>query len=434
MKNKNTEEILSKLNITELNDMQLEAISSIRDRSETILLSPTGTGKTVAFLLPIVELTDKAVNEIQVLIIVPTRELAIQIEQVGRQMGTGLKMNAVYGGQNFSKDLINLKQKPQVLIGTPGRLADHIRRETISPEFIDMVVLDEFDKGLEIGFEIEMREILEEIPQVKKKVLTSATFTSKMPDFIELKNPSIVDYLDENALKLTVKKIVSPSKDKLDILHKSLVHFGNQPGIVFCNYKEGIYRISEFLDDNDIPHGTYHGSLDQIDRERALIKFRNGTHQLILATDLASRGLDIPELKFIIHYHLPINGDAFIHRNGRTARMNREGSAYVLIFSGDELPHFIPELEEEILTEPDVPLKTEWSTLFISGGRKDKISKGDIAGFFIKQGEIDKDDLGLIELKQDCAFIGVKSHRVKQLIAYLDNKKIKKRKLRVKEV
>ena len=400
MKTKNSEEILSKLKIDKLNDMQLEAIASIKDRSETILLSPTGTGKTLAFLLPIIELTDRAVNEIQVLIVVPTRELALQIEQVGRQMGTGLKMNAVYGGQNFSKDLINLKQLPQILIGTPGRLADHIRRETISTEHIHTVVLDEFDKGLEIGFEIEMQEIVEELLHLKKKVLTSATFGINIPDFIDIKNPSIVDYLDENALKLTVKKILSPDKDKLETLLRSLNHFGNQPGIVFCNYKEGIYRISQFLSENNVPHGTYHGSLDQKDRERALIKFRNGTHQLILATDLASRGLDIPELKFIIHYHLPINGDAFVHRNGRTARMNREGSAYVLIWKDDELPHFIPELEEETLTESSSALITEWRTVFISGGRKDKISKGDIAGFFIKQGQIEKEELGLIELKQ----------------------------------
>ena len=174
--------------------------------------------------------------------------------------------------------------------------------------------------------------------------------------------------------------------------------------------------------------------MEQIDRERALIKFRNGTHQLLIATDLAARGIDVPEIKFIIHYHLPPRLEEFTHRNGRTARMNAEGTAYVLKWKDENAPDFIGDLPAEEIESAPIPKKAEWATLFVSGGRKDKISKGDIAGHFFKQGELKKDELGIIELKNDCAFVAVKEKKLIQVIRFLDNTRIKKRKVRVYEV
>jgi superfamily II DNA/RNA helicase len=180
-----------------------------------------------------------------------------------------------------------------------------------------------------------------------------------------------------------------------------------------------------------IEHGCFHGGMEQNDREQALIKFRNGTNQLILATDLAARGLDIPEISFIIHYHLPNRPEEFTHRNGRTARMSREGTAYVLSYSQEKLPDFIGDIETEKLDIKAIPFNSVWSTLFLSGGRRDKISKGDILGFLIKEGEVDKASIGQIELKQDCAFVAVHKSDVKKLIEKLNNTKLKKRKLRI---
>ncbi|MGB1313312.1 MAG: DEAD/DEAH box helicase [Bizionia paragorgiae] len=423
--------ILNKLGIKALNAMQEEANLGIMAADNVILLSPTGTGKTLAFLLPIINSLQNDIEGIQVLILVPSRELAIQIEQVVREMGTGFKVNAVYGGRPFSKDKIELSHAPSILVGTPGRVADHLRRETISVNQIKTLVLDEFDKSLEAGFEGEMSEIIFALSHIEKRILTSATQNIEVPKFVGLENEVVIDYSDTVASKLAVKAVLSPDKNKLQTLVDLLCHIGNKPGIIFCNFKDTIQFVSDFLTDNKIAHGCFYGGLEQIERERALIKFRNGTHQIIIATDLAARGLDINELNFIIHFQLPLKEEEFTHRNGRTARMNSEGTAYVLQWEEEPLPEFIKTDGIERLDTKKAPKPTDWSTLFISGGRKDKISKGDIAGLLFKQGELNKDELGIIELKQDCAFVAVPRFKAEAVIAKTNNTRLKKKKVRI---
>ncbi|WP_432410683.1 DEAD/DEAH box helicase [Rasiella sp. SM2506] len=428
---KSQKQILAKLGITNLNPMQEEALLAIASAPNTVLLSPTGTGKTVAFLLPTLNALDIHCENVQLLILVPSRELAIQIEQVIREMGTGYKANAVYGGRPFSKDKIELSHNPAILIGTPGRVADHLRRETFPVEDITTLVLDEFDKSLEIGFETEMREIIQYLPKIQKRVLTSATQGVEIPKFAGVVHPLVIDYLESKISKLAIKKVLSPEKDKLQTLVNLLHHIGNQPGIIFCNFKDTIQFVSEFLEDNNIPHGLFYGGLEQIDRERALIKFRNGTHQVIIATDLAARGLDIPELNFIIHYQLPLKAEEFTHRNGRTARMNSQGTAYVLQWEKEHTPDFITTTDVVKLKDKQTAIQPQWATLFISGGRKDKISKGDLAGLFFKQGNLKGDEVGVIELKQDCAFVAVPKHKAESVIEKTNNTRLKKKKVRV---
>ena len=428
---KNQTNILDKLNIEKLNVMQEETQEAILSNPEIVLLSPTGTGKTLAFLLPIISELDINCPEVQVLIVVPSRELAIQIEQVIREMGTGYKANAVYGGRAGSKDKTEMKHRPAILVGTPGRIADHLRRENFSSEFISTLVLDEFDKSLEIGFEVEMKEILNLLPNVQKKILTSATQEVEIPKFVGLKNPAVIDYLDKGTSQLKVRTILAPSPNKLDTLTELLCHLGNQPGIIFCNFKDTIQEVSDFLNYHNIGHGLFYGGMEQKDRERALIKFRNGTHQLIVATDLAARGLDIPEIKFIIHFQLPQRAHEFTHRNGRTARMFNDGTAYVIKGKNEILPDFVENAEVEEMQPSPKPSASIWKTLFVSGGRKDKISKGDIAGLFMKQGKLGSDQIGTIEIKTDCAFVGVQASEVNSLINLVDNSRLKSKKVRV---
>ena len=428
---KNQKNILDKLRIEQLNPMQEEAQLAIHSKSEIVLLSPTGTGKTLAFLLPIIAGLDRDCNEVQALIIAPSRELAIQIEQVTRDMGAGFKTNAVYGGTSFSKDKLELKHRPALLIGTPGRVADHLRRETFPADGIKTLVLDEFDKSLEIGFEGEMREILMALPMLEKKILTSATQKAAIPSFVGLKNPTTINYLEEGNSQLKIKRILSPSRDKLGTLVDALCHIGNEPGIIFCNFKDTIQEVSDFLTEKKIRHGCFYGGMEQFDRERALIQFRNGTYQLLIATDLAARGLDIPEIKFIIHFQLPGRKDEFTHRNGRTARMFNDGTAFVLQWEQESLPDYMGSLGIERVRKAPIPETSTWTTILVSGGRKDKISKGDLAGLFFKQGQLGKDELGIIELKQDCAFVAVQTSKVKQLIQLIDNSKLKNRKIQV---
>ena len=426
------QEILEKLKIYALNPMQEEAIATIEKTTNTVLLSPTGTGKTLAFLLPLIERLDPENKEVQALILVPSRELAIQIEQVVRNMGSGFKVNAVYGGRPMSKDKIELKHIPAILIGTPGRISDHFNNERFAKDNIKTLVLDEFDKSLETGFEFEMRSIIKQLPHVNKRILTSATQGVKIPDFVRLDQPITINYLNDKAVsKLAIKTVVAADQDKLKALLELLHHIGNQPGIIFCNFKDSIEKVSDYLEKHQINHATFSGGMEQRDRERSLIKFRNGTCQVLIATDLAARGIDIPEMKYIIHYELPRAVEEFTHRNGRTARVNSKGTAYVLQWTKERLPAFIKEDKPLNITKK-APFKAQfWETLFISGGRKDKISKGDIAGLFFKQGGINKDQLGVIELKQDCAFVAVPLTIAEALVEKLNITRLKKKKVRV---
>ena len=430
-KNKDEKAILNKLRIKELNAMQESAYKAIISYAEVVLLSPTGTGKTLAFLLPIIAQLNPDLKGIQVLILVPSRELAIQIEQVVREMGSGYKANAVYGGKAGSKDQEDLKHPPTILIGTPGRVADHIRRETIDVSEIKTLVLDEYDKSLEIGFATEMEEVIAALPNVKKKVLTSATQKVKIPPFVGLSNIKHLNFIKDIEIPLVLKTVVSPNEDKLETLVELLKHIGKKSGIVFCNLKDSIQKVSDYLTENKIDSVSFYGGLEQIDRERALIKFRNGTSSLLIATDLAARGIDVPEMDFIIHYKLPARPDEFVHRNGRTARMNSEGTAYILKWENEELPVFIKGAEVLKLKDTKEDLTNEWDTLYISAGRKDKISKGDIAGLFLKQGNLTMDELGMIELKQECTYVSVPRSKSKKLIFLLNNSRLKKVKVRI---
>ncbi|AUC23346.1 helicase [Polaribacter sejongensis] len=430
---KSQQDILSKLQIEELNQMQKEAIATINKNDNVILLSPTGTGKTLAFSLPLLELLDPSLEEVQALILVPSRELAIQIEQVIRSMGSGFKVNAVYGGRPMSKDKIELKHIPAILIGTPGRISDHFANDRFSKDHIKTLILDEFDKSLEVGFEYEMRNIINQL-SLNKRILTSATQGVEIPEFVGLSKPNTVNYLKAVTSKLEIRTVVSPAKNKLNTLLHLLNHLGNKQGIVFCNLKDSINNVSTFLESKNIKHGCFSGGMEQKDRERSLIKFRNGTNQLLIATDLAARGIDVPEMSFIIHYELPQAVEEFTHRNGRTARVSAEGTAFVLKWKDERLPDFIKHADLQNISKQAERSPVFWETLFISGGRKDKVSKGDIAGLFIKQGKLSKDQLGAIELKQDCAFVAVPSTLTEELIEKLNNSRLKKKKVRIYKV
>lgn len=429
---KEQQDILEKIKIYSLNPMQEEALEVIKNNANTILLSPTGSGKTVAFLLPLLEQLDPECTEVQALIIVPSRELAIQTEQVIRNMGTGYKVNAIYGGRAISRDKIELKHTPAILIGTPGRLFDHFEQARFTTKEIKIVVIDEFDISFEVGAGGDMRNIISHLPNISKRILTSTTQGTAIPSYFKMDNAVTLNYTKEKPnSKLVVKTILSPSKNKHNTLVDLLHHLGNDPGIVFCNKKESIEDISLFLKKKKIAHTCFHAGMEQRDRERALIKLRNGSVSVLVASDLASRGIDVPEMKFIIHYETPDAYEEYMHRNGRTARVNAKGTAYLIKGAKEIFPEFIENSKVEHLSKSGNRKPQFWTTLFISGGRKDKISKGDIAGLFFKQGDVNKDQLGTIELKHDCAFVAVPVNIADALVDKLNNTRLKKKKVRV---
>ncbi|WP_439182373.1 DEAD/DEAH box helicase [Carboxylicivirga taeanensis] len=427
--------VLHRLNIQALNPMQEAAINAISQRQDTVLLSPTGSGKTLAFLLPLLEQLDRNSNNVQALILTPARELALQVEQVFRQMQTGFKVNCCYGGHAIRTEINNLKHPPAVLIGTPGRIADHLRRDSFNPSDIRFLVLDEFDKALELGFQKEMKEIVAQLRAVKQRVLTSATPMDEIPPFTQLRNPVELDYTYEKKQPdgLQLKAARADEKDKLALFVRLIGQLGNAPMLAFVNHREAADRISNHLNDQGVAHDVFHGGMKQEDRERALIKFRNGSHHLLITTDLASRGLDIPEIEYVIHYHLPSKEEAFIHRNGRTARMHADGTAYVLLSEGEELPEFIPDTIsfEEVMPEAILPEAPDWQTVYIGSGKKDKINKVDIVGLFLKKGKLQKDDLGLIDVLDHSAFVAIRRTKVKKVLQLLKHEKIKGKKLKM---
>lgn len=427
------QQALKNLKINALNEMQQAAHLAVQ-KSDVILLSPTGSGKTLGFLLPLISLLNADVQTVQALILVPSRELALQIEQVFRTIGSGFKVNCCYGGHPVKIERNNLSQPPAVLIGTPGRIAHHLRRESFSTKTIYTLILDEFDKALEFGFQEDMSFIIKQLPAIKKRMLTSATKMQEIPAFTGMVKPQILDYLNNTASApdLKQKVVISESADKLDVLFALICKIGNQSALVFCNHREAVERISDLLWNRGMPHGIFHGGMEQDDRERALIKFRNGTHQILITTDLASRGLDIPEIEHVIHYQLPHNEEAFLHRNGRTARMHAKGTSYLLL-NPDEKPVYLKQMPEveELSENPIIPQPSPWATLYISAGKKDKINKVDIVGLLLQKGKLAKEDLGLIEVLDYSSYAAVKRNLIEGLVKLIKTEKIKNKKVKI---
>lgn len=427
--------ILNNLGISALNPMQEAALNAIGQDTDTFLIAPTGSGKTVGFLLPILQLLQPDSSSVQCLILSPTRELAMQIEQVWKKMATGYKVNVCYGGHSVETEIKNLSNPPAVLIGTPGRITDHITRNSFALDGIQTLVLDEFDKSLEMGFHDEMAFIINRLPNLRKRVLVSATAGIHLPDFVQLNNPTTLTFTPENddTANLAVKVVYSEEKDKIDTLFNLLCSLGSEAALVFCNHREAAERTSALLNERGMYTTVYHGGMEQPDRERALIRFRNGSVTDLITTDLAARGLDIPDMKHVIHYHLPVHTHEFIHRNGRTARMHATGTAYVILYQDDPRPAYLDKSLETLqqATNNPLPAPPEFVTIYVSGGRKNKLNKVDIVGFFSQKGKLDKGDLGRIEVNDFASFAAVRREKVDALLARIKDEKMKGKKYKI---
>ncbi|WP_293894953.1 DEAD/DEAH box helicase, partial [Flavobacterium sp.] len=416
-------------------EMQLAAQETILNDNNVLLLSPTGSGKTLAFLLPIFELLDEYQAGVQCLILVPSRELGLQIEQVWKKMGTTYKVNVCYGGHSIDTEIKNLSNPAAVLIGTPGRIADHIDRGTFKVDRIQTLVLDEFDKSLQLGFHEEMSFIISRLSKLNKRILVSATSGIEIPKYTRVINPTVLDFIpsEEEKMNLSMKMVISNEKDKIGCLFKLICSLKSQSALIFCNHRDAAERISDALNEKGIYATYYHGGMDQDERERALIQFRNGSMPYLVTTDLAARGLDIPEMKHVIHYHLPSKDDEFTHRNGRTARMMASGTAYIITHESEKKHDYIdygmPVLNVDKATT--LPKPPEFQTIYISGGKKNKLNKIDIVGFFSQKGKLEKGDLGLIEVKDFISFAAVKYNKVKDLLSNIRDEKMKGKKFKI---
>ena len=438
------QKILTKLRITELNEMQQHAAEAILGSDgDVVLLSPTGTGKTLAYLLPLMQQIDATKDELQALVITPGRELALQSDNVLKSMGCGLRSMACYGGRPTMDEHRVLKEvRPHIIFGTPGRLNDHLDKENIARYGIRWLVIDEFDKCLEMGFHAEMQKLIKSLPGLERRILLSATNAEQIPQFVNMaKKGTLIDFLPEEkqtSERVTLYEVRSPQKDKLETLKQLLLSLGDESSIVFLNYRDSVERVSDYLKEQGFTISCFHGGLDQRQREDMLYKFSNGSANVLVATDLASRGLDIPDIQNIIHYHLPESEDGYIHRVGRTARWDALGRTFFLLNSEESIPEFIIDHSPLNIEHYEPPQKMvngqcsmvnvpapKMSTIYIGKGKKDKISKGDIVGFLCKIGGLEPTDIGRIDVKDRYAYAAVRREKLQQVLQQTKGEKIK---------
>lgn len=428
----NLKEIFDKLGIAALNGMQQSAWEATRKGgNDMILLSPTGSGKTLAYLLPLLDMLKPGTDGVQAVVLVPSRELALQIEQVFKQMVTGFSVMSCYGGRPaMDEHRVMNSLHPAVIIGTPGRMNDHLEKGNFDTSGVRLLVIDEFDKCLELGFRDEMGDVMAKLPSLRRRFLLSATDADEIPRFVGLERAVKLDFLSPDAPlsdRLRLYRVTSPIKDKLETLYRLLCQIGDESTLVFCNHRESVDRVGKYLHEQKVYCETFHGGMEQDDRERALYKFRNGSCPVFVSTDLAARGLDISGIRHVVHYHLPVNEDGFIHRNGRTARWDAEGTAYVILYTEEKVPDYLPDTMEEVELSSVTPQPPQpaFVTLYFGKGKKDKVNKIDIMGFLCKKGGLAKDDIGRIDVMDRHAFAAVSRVKCRQALRLMQNEKIK---------
>ena len=435
------QEILSLINerlgISDLNDLQKSVLKNLKISSSAIIYSPTGSGKTLAFSVTLLKaLKNFDTEKLQAVIIAPSRELVIQISEVIRPIAPDYKVTSLYGGHNVADEKNSLQNVPSIIVGTPGRLLDHANRGNIDLTNVRQLILDEFDKCLELGFEEEMHKLLKKMPNLSRKILTSATILKEIPEFVNLREYITLDFLEsaENpSERTTVWQVKSEEKDKLAALRTLLYSIPQGKTIIFANYRDAVSRIYQNLKDNQISAGIYHGALEQMDREKAIAMFNNESYPILVSTDLGSRGLDIKEVKNIIHYHLSVSQESYTHRNGRTARVDKTGDVYILTHQDEQLPDFVTIDETFNLPEKceQKAIVNKNSTLYFKAGKKEKISKADIVGFIANNSQIAPNEIGVINVYDHYALVAVPKQKAKAAVSQLLKAKIKGKKIRI---
>lgn len=417
--------------------MQQAAFDACLRGDHTVLLSPTGSGKTLAYLLPLISRIDVDSSQVQAVVIVPSRELAQQSAAALARLKTPVRSVCCHGGRPAMTEHRTLREvKPHLVFSTPGRLNDHLTKENILGGTVTTLVIDEFDKSLELGFHDEMAQIARRLPFVRQCVLTSATDAPEIPAFIRQFTTkggaasTRLDYLSEGD-KLQARQryfiVDSPRKDKLETLGRLLSSLEDGQAVVFVLHRESAERIGHYLRTNGFSQEVYHGGMEQDARERALSKFRSGCSNILVATDLAARGLDIADIRAVVHYNPAPSAEAFTHRNGRTARWDASGSIYVIRHADEPLADFVPRDAEhlDVETVSLAPRQPRWTAVYIGRGRKDKLSKMDIVGFFCKKGGLRSEDIGSIELSAHFACVAIARSKVKAVLQAVTGEKIK---------
>lgn len=430
----------NRLGIERLNEMQETVLRESQNSDRDIVLySPTGSGKTLAVSIPAMMNVDAKLSEVQAVVIAPSRELALQLYDVIRILKNDLKVTCCYGGHSVEDERRSLCAKPHVVVGTPGRICDHIKRTNIDITKAQVLVIDEFDKTLELGFEDEMKFILDGMRSIKRRFLTSATILPEYPSFLNITEPIVINRLTEGAVlrrRMNIYRSGGDFTDRKEFLLNLLFSLPEGKTLVFVDTRETSAEVYDFLKQKIKTVGLYNGGMAQIKREMSLAMFENGTTKVLISTDLASRGLDISHVDNVIHYNLPETREIWVHRNGRTARVDAAGNIFVILKNGEVKPDFI-EFDGDWLNiksnETGCRLESSTATLYINAGKKEKISRGDILGFFSSKGNdvILPGEIGKITSFDHYTLVAVPSLKAEALVAKFGKSRIKSERVRI---
>ena len=441
---------LESLGYLQMTAIQAESLPLTLAGQDLIAQAKTGSGKTAAFALPLLCKLNPRDFGAQALILCPTRELATQVAGEIRRLARyqqNIKVVTLCGGQSIGPQIGSLEHGAHIIVGTPGRIKDHLRKQTLSINRVSTLVLDEADRMLDMGFMEDITAIIEQTPSQRQTLLFSATY----PDDIR----SLSDRFTRDAVWVSAESLhdeqqiqqhfyICEKSAKPAALEKLLTHYAPSSAVIFCNTRESTKALCSYLKAAGMPALALHGDLEQRDRDQVLVAFRQQSCRLLVATDVAARGLDIDDLPLVINYDTPRDPEVYVHRIGRTGRAGKSGRALSLIcdrerYKLDTIGNYLGrELEieavETLRHSIEVLPPPIFVTLCILGGRKDKVRPGDILGALTGEAGIKGSAVGKIDVMDYAAYVAIESKHADQALARLRDGKIKGRKFKVKKL
>ena len=443
-------ENLESLGYQTMTAIQAEALPLALAGKDLIAQAKTGSGKTAAFGVPLLCQLNPRDFDTQALILCPTRELATQVATEIRRLARyqqNIKVVTLTGGSSIGPQIGSLEHGAHIVVGTPGRLKDHLRKKTLDLSQVKTLVLDEADRMLEMGFFEDIETIIEETPSARQTLMFSATYPDDIlalsSRFQSKPEKVSVDILHSNQ-HIKQQFFICQKNARLSSLVKMLEHFKPESAVVFCNTKQFVRDVYGHLSQQGIAAAALHGDLEQRDRDQVLVQFKQRSCRVLVATDVAARGLDIDDLSAVINYELPHNPEIYVHRIGRTGRAGKEGLAlslladserYKLGVFGDYLGQKLEPEAIEALPASDVTMSAPvYTTLCIAGGRKQKVRPGDILGALTGDAGIEAKRVGKIDVMDYSAYVAIEREVADKALGRLIKGKIKGRKFKVRKL
>ncbi len=441
-----SEDIVKALNGLEYDiptEVQARVIPAALKKNNLIVKARTGSGKTAAYVIPICEFIEWLENKPQALILTPTRELAVQVKEDFTNIGRfkRIKAAAIYGGHQFSMEKAELKQKTHVVVGTPGRVMDHIRKGTLPLNKINCFVIDEADRMLDMGFIEQVKEIMKELPLERMTMLFSATMSDEVKSLSEnyMSDPINIDVSENGIVTADINHAlyITDEEDKFNLLTDVMIIENPDSCIIFCSTKDQVDMVSERLNKLGYPCNKMHGGMEQDDRLSAIKRFKRGEYRYLIATDVAARGIDIENISLVINYDIPLDEENYVHRTGRTGRAGRKGKAISFVVptqtrylhdiedligfkiqektkpSQEEVANLKPSFEKKLNTAPKIKkmksdqLNKDIMRLRFNGGKKKKLRATNFVGVISNLDGMKAEDIGIITIQDTLTYIEI---------------------------